>query len=172
MDSPRKSGSALFLGGVLVFVGINSNLLAPEFFPVGLIMAPAGLLLFMKGNREAMERAEERAQRAVERPKIGSVTADAFADQQAKSIAERGHVDSRLRPTRTLAGDVDALELRDELEFEDDGEEFSVSTDVSFPVDVQQRGALADEIRKLQRLLEDGVIDEREFAAAKAKLLT
>ncbi len=48
---------------------------------------------------------------------------------------------------------------------------FKVSEDVSFPVEVQERRQIADELRKLIRLFEDGSISEAELNAAKAKLL-
>ncbi len=46
-----------------------------------------------------------------------------------------------------------------------------VSTDVSFPIEVQSADALADPLRKLSQLLEQGVLTEEEYAVAKAKLL-
>ena len=51
------------------------------------------------------------------------------------------------------------------------GPDFKVSEDVSFPTEVQQRTLIADDLRRLVRLFEDGVINEQEFDAAKAKLL-
>ncbi|MBW2725156.1 MAG: SHOCT domain-containing protein, partial [Deltaproteobacteria bacterium] len=49
--------------------------------------------------------------------------------------------------------------------------DFDVSSDVSFPIEVQQQDSLADQIMKLQKLKEDGIISDEEMAVAKAKLL-
>ncbi|MCP5043762.1 MAG: SHOCT domain-containing protein [bacterium] len=46
-----------------------------------------------------------------------------------------------------------------------------MASDVSFPIEVQQQDSLADQIRKLQQLREDGIISDEEMATAKAKLL-
>lgn len=177
MENPRKSGILLMLGAVLVFVGINYELAPPDLIWSGLLMAPLGLLLFMKGNREVLEAAERRAAK-ISNPTIRSVTADAFADRQAAQIAERGAVDNQLRapqPPPTRPNDEVALvEEPASAPMADDGnsdDQFQISSDVSFPVEVQERTLLADEIRKLQWLRDDGIIDEQEFAAAKAKLL-
>ena len=49
--------------------------------------------------------------------------------------------------------------------------DFKVSVDVSFPIEVQERTKIADELAKLVQLFEDGVLNEQELEAAKAKLL-
>jgi hypothetical protein len=59
----------------------------------------------------------------------------------------------------------------DEIVLENEEEDFVVGTDVSFPVEVQRGDALADQLRKLNLLLEQGVLTEEEYAVAKAKLL-
>jgi len=53
----------------------------------------------------------------------------------------------------------------------DDEAGFVVTTDVSFPVELQESRSLAEQLQKLQRLCEDGVITVEEFSIAKAKLL-
>jgi hypothetical protein len=50
-------------------------------------------------------------------------------------------------------------------------ENFKVNSDVSFPVEVQQHDSLAEQILKLQKLKEDGIISDDEMTIAKAKLL-
>jgi hypothetical protein len=47
-----------------------------------------------------------------------------------------------------------------------------VATDVSFPGAVQSGDALADQLRKLNQLLGQGVLTEEEYAVAKTKLLS
>ena len=46
-----------------------------------------------------------------------------------------------------------------------------ISTDVSYPVELQEAQALTQQIERLRRLHDEGVIDEQEFAAAKARIL-
>ena len=48
---------------------------------------------------------------------------------------------------------------------------FRISSDVSFPLEIQEQTSLAEQLDKLNRLREEGVINAQEFAAAKAKLL-
>jgi len=59
----------------------------------------------------------------------------------------------------------------EEKERDDADAGFLVSADVSFPIEVQRGDALADQLRKLSLLLEQGVLSESEYALAKAKLL-
>ena len=64
-----------------------------------------------------------------------------------------------------------------DLEVEDtdavgSGTEFKVSSDVSFPLEIQERTSLAEQLDRLHRLQEEGIITAEEFAAAKAKLLS
>lgn len=58
-----------------------------------------------------------------------------------------------------------------ESEKQDEDAGFLVSGDVSFPIEIQRGDALADQLRKLSLLLEQGVLSEAEYALAKAKLL-
>lgn len=46
-----------------------------------------------------------------------------------------------------------------------------IRTDVSFPIEIQESDALADQLGKLNQLLEQSVLTEEEYAIAKAKLL-
>jgi len=52
-----------------------------------------------------------------------------------------------------------------------DGDAFTVTTDVSFPLEVQQQNSLAEQLQKLSKLREGGILSDDEFAIAKAKLL-
>jgi hypothetical protein len=58
------------------------------------------------------------------------------------------------------------------IDFDDQERDFVVATDVSFPIEVQSGDALADQLRKLNQLLEQGILTAEEYAAAKTKLLT
>ena len=57
------------------------------------------------------------------------------------------------------------------IELDESASDFVVTTDVSFPVEVQSGDALADQLRKLNELMGQGVLTEEEYAVAKAKLL-
>lgn len=52
-----------------------------------------------------------------------------------------------------------------------DADSFEISTDVSFPVEVQEHDSIAEKLEKLRRLHDDGMITDEEFLTAKAKLL-
>ena len=60
----------------------------------------------------------------------------------------------------------------DAIEIDDQDGDFEVATDVSFPVEVQTGDALADQLKKLNQLMAQGVLTEEEYAVAKAKLLS
>ena len=64
------------------------------------------------------------------------------------------------------APDREAIELD-----QPEGEPLVVMPDVSFPVEVQRGDALADQLRKLNQLLTQGILTEEEYAIAKARLL-
>jgi uncharacterized integral membrane protein len=179
MQATRTSGLLLMLVAALVFVAINFESLPANFFPLGMLLFPVGLYVFTKANRVALTAAEARAAAAVN-PTIRSTTADAHAANQQRSIAQHGAVDSQLRAPRAVgdsattanvplssAGSMQSIDV----EHTDDRSEVALSSDVSYPVELQESTKVADEIRKLQRLLEDGIIDAQEFSAAKAKLL-
>jgi len=50
-------------------------------------------------------------------------------------------------------------------------DDFVITSDVSFPVELQERNALADQLEKLERLRDQGILSCEEFSLAKAKLL-
>jgi len=65
-----------------------------------------------------------------------------------------------------------AVVPRDGVEINELEADFVVATDVSFPVAVQAGDALADPLRKLNQLLEQGVLTAEEYAVAKSKILS
>jgi hypothetical protein len=167
MSNPRFTGLLLLLAGVLLLAGTSQDWLPAQAFWPGLLTYPIGAWLFLKGHRQASRRAERRASRALN-PSMVNRRGLGYADQ----------VLERPRPRRAPATAVDAgpeldteeIELRDVEEAEED-RELQVSSDVSFPLEIQERSALGDQLEKLRRLRDDGIIDEEEFAAAKARLL-
>lgn len=179
MNEPRKLGLALILLGVLVLLGNTTEALPPEAFFAGLVLYPIGGYLFFKGSREAINRAEDRVA-DIRAPKLRNETAEKFAQQQRSNIETHGSVEQRIRDRRqTEAQQVAASKPgRDDQElllletdpFEDEND-FEVSSDVSFPIEIQEQDSLADQIMKLQKLHDDGIISDEEMAIAKSKLL-
>ncbi len=178
MKQPRTIGLALILLGTIVLLGNTTEALPPEAFFAGLVMYPIGGFLFFKGSREAINKAESRAAR-IRAPKLNNATAEAYADRQRRNIEEHGSVDSQVRalneqPAAQLASPQAArvqdacLDLDAELGEEED---LVVTTDVSFPIEVQEQDSLAEQLMKLQKLRDDGIISDEEMAIAKAKLL-
>jgi Short C-terminal domain len=182
----------LWMGiAVAAFLGTTSETLpAAVFFPA-LLLFGFGAFQFMKSNSEALAEADRRTQEML-RPVIREDHAAANAAERRamrrgealNALNGQGDV-ARVRPGRTavraaaagaLAADAaptsterDAIELDLEVEAEDPT--LVITTDVSFPLEVQRGDALADQLRKLNHLLTQGVLTEAEYAIAKAKLL-
>lgn len=200
MPQSRLVGLLLIVMGVLTFLGTTNQLLpAVAFFP-GLIVCALGCFIFLKANHEAMQQAErQRAERRnpVIKPRSAELNADRQAATSSASLAGLDTRDRRMAAQVASAQQVqdDELVLYEvdqgaggepavvgSLEGEDGGAagedggeahdpDFVVTTDVSFPLEIQQQGSLADQIAKLRRLADDKIISEEEFAVAKAKLL-
>jgi hypothetical protein len=83
---------------------------------------------------------------------------------------------------RAEAPQIDAEEIvlyevdqADEAESDGEDSDFRdlvVSTDVSFPLAIQEQGSIADQLEKLRKLHEGGIINDEELSIAKAKLLS
>jgi hypothetical protein len=185
MRLPRTIGLALICLGVLVLLGNTMEVLPPAAFFAGLALYPIGGYLFFIGSRQAINEAEERASRII-RPKLKNETAERFAKAQEKNIDTYGSVDDQVRGLRSeesmdteglndaegsLAGDDLLMDIDQDLS-DSSHDELDVSTDVSFPIEIQAQDSLADQIMKLQKLQVNGVISAEEMAIAKAKLLS
>ncbi len=173
MSDSRMSGVILMAIAIAAFLGTNSSRLPPETFFPALALFAAGAFKFMRRNHVALEKAEKRAYRAIHPEIRENRQAAALAERQAAHQgvgvghpvalggAPRGQtVDSRTGYARTEPIELDIEE-----------DDFVVATDVSFPVEVQTGDALADQLRKLNQLVEQGVLTPEEYAVAKAKLL-
>ena len=178
MSDPRILGLTLMAVAIVAFLGSTSEALPPETFFPAMALFAIGAFKFLRSNHEAMAKAEQRAKNAVS-PKIReNRLARALADKQAAAKAIGLPPSTRVEPMASsdtsdemateMATDVNAIELDDASGNE---EELNVTTDVSFPVEVQTGDALADQLGKLNRLLEQGVLTEEEYAIAKTKLL-
>ena len=180
MGNPRSTGLLLLAIGILTLIGNTMDILPPQAFWAGLLTYPIGGYLFFKGSREAIERAEVRHARALN-PTLRNEQAEAYAQQQRAQVVNP-HATEHHRPARHAAAPTTVpTHANDELvlyEVDEGGESadeedggFQVTTDVSFPLEVQEQRSLAEQLERLQRLHEEGVIDAEELAVAKAKLL-
>lgn len=170
----RTTGLASMAVSTAAFVGTTSDVLpAVTFFPA-LALFLCGAFWFLRSNRAAHEEAERRVKRATDPRLRPNRHAEAHAMRQAQRRGEGLDRSSAAgRPTRPAPADPprDAVPSGEALDFDPSPGEFLVETDVSFPVDVQEGDALADQLKKLSQLLEQGVLTAEEYAVAKAKLL-
>lgn len=176
MQNGRSSGLVLMGLAVAAFLGSTGELLPPATFFPALALFAIGALKFFKSSREALAEAEQRtqaklrpvirenrsAQAAAERSAMRRGTALNEVNAGLSSPPSQG---SAARPSRPAAPAGAAIEVAPEET------ELVVLPDVSFPVEVQRGDALADQLRKLNQLLTQGILTETEYAIAKAKLL-
>jgi hypothetical protein len=169
MSDPRILGLTLMAIAIAAFLGSTSEALPPVTFFPALLLFAIGAFQFLRTNHEAMAKSEERARRAVTPSLRENRMARALADQQAASkavgIAPSNAVETSDHESTQFGSDVNALEIGTE------DDELSVTTDVSFPVELQDGNAIADQLTKLNQLLEQSVLTEEEYAIAKSKLL-
>ena len=178
MTQSRTTGLLLLLVGMLTFAGTTNELLPAIAFWPGAVVSGFGFVIFMKANHIAMNPAETHA-----RPRTAGARPlarlEVLAEGQARvsglrleQLGEReGRSVAQLAQARQVHEDEIVLyEVDDDRTGEGD-KDFVVTTDVSFPLELQQEGALADQLEKLQRLLDQEIITSEEFAIAKAKLL-
>lgn len=179
MPQSRTTGLLLLVVGMLTFSGTTNALLpAIAFWPAAVVCC-FGIVIFMKANRVAAQAAEEAARRRVAQPLRnarveGSSEAQARADGRLlESVAARGGR-SAARPAapqqQAQADEIVLYEVEDAQAIAHT-KDFVVTTDVSFPLELQQQGALGDQLEKLDRLRDQGILSAEEFAIAKAKLL-
>ncbi len=176
MKDGRSTGLILMALAVAAFLGSTSEALPPATCFPALALFAVGGLKFFKSSREAIAEADQRAQAKL-RPAIRenrSVQAAAERNAMRRGAAlnevnaglpapARG---SAAQPAMPAAPDRETIELD-----QPDGEQLVVLPDVSFPVEVQRGDALADQLRKLNQLLTQGILTEAEYAIAKARLI-
>lgn len=191
MPQSRLTGLLLLLAGILTFLGTTNQMLPAEAFFPALVVCLLGTVVFLKANHSALEEPQPRP-RERRQAGVGKETATALADRQAKIDgtalaaldAREGRLAAQAATTEQVQQDELVLYEVDQraasgAEPEDpkmvggqDEGDFVVTTDVSFPVEIQAQTSLADQLAKLRRLADDGIISEAEFAIAKAKLLS
>jgi len=180
VSDSRITGLALMAVATAAFVGTTSDTLPPETFFPALALFGAGAFKFMKSNHVALEKAEKRAHRAVN-PRIrenrhAQAHAQRQSMRQGAALTHGGHSDPDDRNANLVAAGQSTRSAEvspgDGIEIDNHDSVFIVDTDVSFPVEIQTGDALADQLLKLNQLLEQGVLTEEEYAVAKAKLLS
>ncbi|MBK7950543.1 MAG: SHOCT domain-containing protein [Deltaproteobacteria bacterium] len=185
MQNKRSTGLILMGLAVAAFLGSTSEALPPEAFFPALALFSIGAVVFFKSSRAALAEADRQTQAKLHPTLRENRSALAQAERQAQ---RRGAALSSLNadaagpmrpPTRSAAtrrsatatdpsdpSDLAEIELVDVQE-----EELQITQDVSFPIEIQRGDALADQLRKLNLLLTQGILTEQEYAIAKAKLL-
>lgn len=169
-SSNRNKGLLLMLAGMALCIGISTHTLPYELFWGAAVLLPLGAVMFFRASREQINVAERRAQRAVTARL--SNTADSFAERQQGNKVGLGtpEYERKLNQERAAASGTtldDSLTINDE----DEELELDLSTDVSFPLEIQENDKLAARLAELKQLLDQGVIDEHEFKIAKSRLL-
>ena len=170
MSDPRILGLTLMAISVAAFTGTTSGSLPSAVFFPALGLFVIGAFKFLRTNHEAMAKAERRAEQAVSPLMRENRHAQALAERQAQrqgaGLLSLNANDQRKPATADYGRNSEAVEI--ELEETD----LVVTTDVSFPLEIQTGDALADQLHKLKLLLEQSVLTEEEYAVAKAKLLS
>lgn len=169
MSDPRILGLTLMAIAVAAFLGTTSETLPPVTFFPALLLFAIGAFQFLRTNHEAIAKAETRVRHAVGPQIRENRMARALADQQAASKA----VGIDLRPASPVPDQARTEFANDPraIDIDPADTELEIATDVSFPVEIQTGDALADQLTKLKRLLEQRVLTEEEYAIAKSKLL-
>ncbi len=177
MSDSRMTGLALMAIAIGAFIGTTSDFLPPATFFAALPLFVVGAFKFMKSNHVALEKAQARARRAIQ-PRLSEnrqtqIHAQRQADRQGGALTYLGHSDSDDRYANPVASTgSNSTPPGGDFEIDNRDSVLLVDTDVSFPIEVQTGDALADQLLKLNRLLEQGVLTEEEYAVAKAKLLS
>ena len=166
MANPRFNGLMLCLLGVLTLLGNTLDVLPPAAFWVGLLMYPIGGYLVFVGSRGARDEAGARPSRSG-----GARPANRPGSAPAAPQVRRAAASPPARPQAPASPRATPVANELVLPADDDSEGMAVSTDVSFPVELQENARVADEIQKLHRLQREGVISAEELAIAKSKLL-
>lgn len=161
---------------VAAFLGSTSEVLPPATFFPALALFGIGAVQFLKSSREALADAERRTQERLHPVIRENRSVQAGAERQAMrrgaALNELNAPAPAAAGTRPVPQSMGRQVHADASEVDSQAGELVVTADVSFPVEVQRGDALADQLRKLNQLLTQGILTEAEYAIAKAKLLS
>ena len=172
MEDERISGLMMLLLAAAIFLASAHNLIPPASFFAGIPLGIWAAVRIMRGSRTADAVLERRVLRNTN-PLLKNTQAMKTAEIQSRHAIEMDdgnrHVAQSIAVTNEMVGDELVLY---ELDDENDDKDLEITTDVSFPLEMQERGSIADQIEKLRRLAADGVLSQEEFEAAKARVLS
>ena len=174
MSGGKSTGFILMALAVAAFLGSTSEVLPPVTFFPALALFGIGAVQFLKSSREALAEAERRTQEKLHPVIRENRSVQAGAERRAM---RRGATLNELNAPASAASAFPPVGRRrqtalEALELDSEEGELVVNPDVSFPVEVQRGDALADQLRKLNQLLTQGILTEEEYAIAKAKILS
>lgn len=174
MSGGKSTGFILMALAVAAFLGSTSEVLPPVTFFPALALFGIGAVQFLKSSREALTEAERRTHEKLHPVIRENRSVQAGAERRAM---RRGATLNELNAPASAASAFPPVGRRrqtapEALELDSEEAELVVNPDVSFPVEVQRGDALADQLRKLNQLLTQGILTEEEYAIAKAKILS
>jgi len=172
MSVGKSTGFILMALAVAAFLGSTAEVLPPATFFPALALFGIGAFKFLKSSRVALAEAERRTQEKLHPVIRENRSIQAGAERRAM---RRGAALNELNTAMPAAASAKASRrpaAPEALDLGPDDGELIVNADVSFPVEVQRGDALADQLRKLNQLLTQGILTEQEYAIAKAKLLS
>lgn len=172
MSDPRVTGLMLMGISIAAFMGTTrGDLPSLTFFPA-LILFGLGAIKFLRTNREAMDVSEKKTKERLNPVIRENRHAEALAERQAnRRGAGLQDIGSAMDDDRRAPSTVDFTTLG-AIEIDESEETLELGSDVSYPIELQQGDALADQLRKLSALLSQGVLSPEEYAVAKSKLLS
>lgn len=172
MSGGKSTGFILMALAVAAFLGSTSELLPPATFFPALALFGIGAVKFLKTSREAIAEAERRTQEKLHPVIRENRSIQAGAERRAMRTGSALNEINASMPAPAPGRASRRPAVPEALELGPDDGELVVDPDVSFPVEVQRGDALADQLRKLNQLLTQGILSEQEYAIAKAKLLS
>lgn len=172
MSGGKSTGFILMALAVAAFLGSTSEVLPPATFFPALALFGIGAVKFLKASREDLAEAERRTQEKLHPVIRENRSIQAGAERRAMRRGSALNEINASMPATAPGSASRRPAVPEALELEPDDGELVVNPDVSFPVEVQRGDALADQLRKLNQLLTQGILSEQEYAIAKAKLLS
>jgi hypothetical protein len=179
MSDPRFSGLLLMGVSIAAFLGTTTEALPPMTFFPALLLFCIGAFKFIRTNNQAMAKAEKKVEGrlnpTLRKNGYAHARAERLAAKRGGALSSLNESDADAEQAARIASeytDSGAGHAANAIEIGDNKYDLVVTTDVSFPVEVQSGDALADQLSKLNQLMAQGVLTEEEYAVAKTKLLS